>query len=59
MVTVKAGLWQQLSARQRSRLSWASHFGEMLLLIYLSNLSGLVRKAGRLWSSCQEKMVYM
>ncbi len=27
MVTAKAGLWQQLSARQRSRLSWAGHFG--------------------------------
>lgn len=27
MVTGKAGLWQQLSARQRSRLSWAGHFG--------------------------------
>jgi uncharacterized membrane protein YagU involved in acid resistance len=27
MVTGKAGLWQQLSARQRSRLSWVGHFG--------------------------------
>jgi uncharacterized membrane protein YagU involved in acid resistance len=27
LVTGKAGLWQQLSARQRSRLSWVSHFG--------------------------------
>ncbi len=27
LVTGKAGLWQQLSARQRSRLSWAGHFG--------------------------------
>jgi len=27
MVTGKVRLWQQLSARQRSRLSWVSHFG--------------------------------
>ncbi len=27
MVTGKAGLWQQLPARQRSRLSWLGHFG--------------------------------
>lgn len=27
LVTGKAGLWQQLSARQRNRLSWVSHFG--------------------------------
>jgi uncharacterized membrane protein YagU involved in acid resistance len=27
MVTGKAGLWQQLPARQRNRLSWVSHFG--------------------------------
>jgi uncharacterized membrane protein YagU involved in acid resistance len=27
MVTGKAGLWQQSSARQRNRLSWAGHFG--------------------------------
>jgi uncharacterized membrane protein YagU involved in acid resistance len=27
MVTGKAGLWQQLSSRQRNRLSWVGHFG--------------------------------
>ncbi len=27
MVTGKARVWQQLSARQRDRLSWAGHFG--------------------------------
>ena len=26
-VTGKAGLWQQLSSQQRTRLSWVSHFG--------------------------------
>ena len=27
MVTGKAGVWQQLSVRQRNRLSWVGHFG--------------------------------